>query len=159
MNAIVELSGVPGAMECLDATEKRILRLIEKSDDESYVKAMATFLQQLQAVRLQILKPSMSDQRSTVRAQESGIALIRCGNGPLYEAAMRDISVGGAFLEADMEVKAGDHVRLYLPGFEDEIGAEVRGSRGKGIHLAFDHLEPDAAVALLKRLERHFSRY
>ena len=79
--------------------------------------------------------------------------------GPVeQEGVLRNISVGGCFIEAGSEVSLGDRIqfRLSVPGFlhMQMAGMVVRKRQGEGFALRFSKLS-DTEQSLLERAVRH----
>ena len=79
--------------------------------------------------------------------------------GPVeQQGVVRNISVGGCFIEAEGEVSLGDKIqfRLSVPGllYMQMAGMVVRRQRGEGFALRFNKLSA-TEQSLLERAVRH----
>lgn len=148
--------GVQIVIDHLAQAEGRLLKLIERTSSDAMVAELGNVLRDLAVVREQVETPSPSDARGSARVHERAMIFIRRGDGRLVEAALHDISTGGALISCDMSLDRGESCSVDLPGLDQPVRATARPGEPGFAHLAFEALPPASAASLGKHLDRHF---
>lgn len=151
--------GVKTSIDLLIQAENRLVKLVVNIADEALVKELASVLSDLAVVRMQIELPRPSDKRTSARIHERGLVCVERGHGQRLDAALHDISAGGALIETDDPIPEGENCTIQIPGIEHSVKAIVRSTRRGLTHLVFDGIQPSELIILVKHIERHFTRY
>lgn len=152
-------SGAQTIVDFLARTEASLLKLVRKVEDEGSVQDVADILHELANLRMKVEVPEAADKRLNVRVHERAIAFVTRADGRKLEAALHDLSVGGAMVACDETLEVGECCALGIGGVDEPIAAVVRGVDNEMTHLAFEKLDPSRAVELAKYVERYFLRY
>jgi len=145
--------------ERLVQAENRLVKLVLGVDNEALASEIARVLRDIAAVRMQIEVPSSADKRSSARIHEHASVFVTSSAGQKIEAALHDISAGGALIETDTQIAAGEIYTLQIPGLDNPVSAITRSAREGMTHLAFEGVAAPQVIALVKHIERHFVRY
>ncbi len=99
----------------------------------------------------------MQEKRLHTRVQVSLVVLCNAADGSVVSGTMRDLSLGGAFIETDRPLPFGSQLTIVvrLPGSRDEskLPGVVRWANSKGIGVQFGllgALETHALTQLLR---------
>jgi len=147
------------AIDLLTQAENRVIKLVANSPDEILVRELASVLSDLAGARMRIELPKPSDKRASARIHERGLVCVERGHHQKFDAALHDISAGGALIETDNPIPEGEVCSLQIPGHEHSVKAIVRSTVRGLTHLAFDKMPPSELILLVKHIERHFTRY
>ncbi|MGE3476377.1 MAG: PilZ domain-containing protein [Rhodospirillaceae bacterium] len=146
-------------MDLLLQAEGMLLRMIETARGEDQVAEVAEVLRTLIALRMRIEVPDDDDKRTAARIHERASVQIACDDGQYCEAALHDISAGGALVECDPPLAGGTRCKVILAGSAEPIPAVARAARHGVTPLTFEKLPPAQHLALVKHIERYFARY
>lgn len=158
-NAALEIDATRRLVDALLRAEGTLLGLLNSVSDDRVVLDLASVLRDLSTARRQLEEPGPQDKRTSARIHERAVIRVFMKNAQSIEAALYDISAGGALIECDQPPTDGSHCDLELPGIQEKVTARVCGTRNGLTHLAFDHIDTAPMLALLKYLGRHFERY
>jgi hypothetical protein len=139
--------------------EIRLARLITYLVDETLVREVAEVLHDLTAARLTIEAPAHNDKRSAARFWQAAVVLLSTPHGPPIEAALCDISVGGALVEAEVALRPGDRCRFFTSGMADDMEAVVAQNSDGRLRLVFTQEDSALTLDFLKHIDRHLMRY
>lgn len=95
----------------------------------------------------------MADNRRTaIRHSVSIVGKFSVASGPLADATLINLSLGGALLQATKRFAMGErcHINFKIPTMEEaiDIGATVRWSDDKSVGIQFDGLRARDVWAL-----------
>ncbi|MCB2108704.1 MAG: PilZ domain-containing protein [Rhodobacteraceae bacterium] len=110
-------------------------------------------LSQIALLRSQFDAPIPGDQRQAARAPESAVVIVISANGQSFEAALHDLSIGGALVELDADELHGSACQVLLPGMAHSIDATADVSGHGKIRLLFPKLTGEDRIDLLKQIE------
>ena len=147
------------SVDILARAQARLLKLVETVYNEAVVHELGLLLQDLVALRMQIETPGQGDKRSSARVHERAMVYVNRQDGRQVEAALHDISSGGALLLCDDPMDKGEVCSLVIPGMDQAVTAVVSGVKVGMSHIVFDKMDPDMTIGLAKHLDRHFLRY
>ncbi len=146
-------------MSQLTRCEARLVSLMRNVSDEGMLQELDLVVRDLSSVRMDLKRPSTNDVRSSARLPENALVMLRPEQGGDIEAALHDISVGGLLIEGTQEPLAGSVYSVRLPGLENEVQVRAIATDAGMTRMAFVNLDPSEAIALLKHIERDFTRY
>ena len=147
------------AVELLNQAEGRLVKLVVNIADEALATELAYVLRDLATVRMRVETPGPADKRTSARIHERAAVCVLRRDGRKTDAALHDISAGGALIESDAEIQEGENCSLQLHGLEQSVKAVARSTQHGMTHLVFNGLAAPQVIALVKHLERHFMRY
>jgi len=146
-------------IDILAQAEARLTRLVVDTADESVVMELATVLRDLGMIRMQVELPGPKDARMSARIHERAVVCVTRSDGRTIDAALHDISAGGALIESDWVITDGDRCLLQIPGVDQAVSAIARAAPRGMTHLVFWGLDASQVITLVKHIERHFLRY
>jgi hypothetical protein len=150
---------VESGLNAIQRAEAQLTRLLNESRDERYVMNLARAMHHLALARIQLELPGWHDSRAHSRTRESAVILIEVDGHPPIEAALHDISPGGALVECDVPLAEGLVCRMSLPELQEWAEARCCGSRAGLTHLAFEPETIKQLLPLIKHLDRKSGRY
>jgi len=152
-------AGAAIAIVLLTQAESRLVKLVVNVAEEDQALEIACVLRDLTAIRMQLELPGPMDKRTSARIHERAIVCLTREDGKVVDAALHDISAGGALIESDGAIADGEECLLRLPGVDQDVRAIARGGPNGMTHLVFSGLAASQVITLVKHLERHFLRY
>ncbi len=147
------------AVNLLEHVESRLNAVVQRVGDDAVVKDLATVLRDLAAIRMLVEVPRPGDNRGNARVHERAMVYLTLQDGRRIEAALEDLSVGGALVCCDIDLADGGRCSVETPGLSQPVAAVVRAGQGGYAHLVFENLDPAEKTALGRHLDRHFQRY
>lgn len=87
-----------------------------------------------------ILSQHLTDDTDPGYVMRHSVTWSRDGSGREH-ADLRDLSVSGAYLESRADVRVGDTIYVYVPGFiatDGDKASEVRGGEAEVVHVGDD---------------------
>jgi len=152
-------AGAAIAIVLLTQAESRLVKLVVSVTDENVVLEIASVLRDLAAVRMQLELPGPTDKRASARVHERAVVCVTRQDGRRIDAALHDISTGGALIESDVEIEEGEECALQFLELDQAMSAVAHPAREGMTHLVFSDLAASQVITLVKHIERHFLRY
>lgn len=146
-------------IDLLAGVERRLLKVAGESATEQAVQDIGAALRDLALARMNLELPAAADKRAAARIHEQAAVCVTLARGGTVEAILHDLSGGGALLECDANLAAGDRCSVKLPGLEAGVSGVVRSHRAGLVHVAFEDLSVEEVIAILKHIERRYLRY
>jgi len=147
------------AVRILTGAEHKLAMAIINMTDEAVVENVARVLRDISAARMQLEAPGSGDQRSKARICEKALLRLTREDGTRIEAALCDVSTGGALIESNEPLRLNERCVVELIGASQSVKAVVRAQRDGVARLAFEDVPPSEMIELHKHLERHYARY
>ncbi len=139
--------------------ESRLEHLLYETPDERVAQGLVNALRDLTALRLELGRPLPQDKRADMRFAQSALVTVFRAGQPEIEAALWDLSVGGALVETDADFAVAEACEVSIPGLSEHLACRVLAAHEGLVRLSFDKIAPERTIALLKHIERSITRY
>ena len=142
--------------EGLASLQISVERLLSTMDDDELTAEMADILHEIATLRLFVDLPREGDRRRDLREPRSDISIFKI-DGKNVDCAIQDLSIGGAYIVADLPVAPNSEIALNIPE-AGNVTARVVRQTDDGVHVQFEHLTDQQILAITESLQAHYTR-
>ncbi|WP_420405314.1 PilZ domain-containing protein [Nisaea sp.] len=142
--------------EGLASLQLSVERVLATVTDDRLAAEMADILHDIATLRLFVDLPRAGDRRRDLREPRSDISIFRI-DGKDVDCAIQDLSIGGAYIVADLPVEPNSEIAINIPE-AGNVTARVVRQTDNGVHVQFERLTDDQVVAITESLQAHYIR-
>ncbi|MGE5504660.1 MAG: bacteriohemerythrin [Actinomycetota bacterium] len=103
------------------------------------VESVSAHIQTLRDHLVVTLRTSVGGNRRQQPRLQTDMGAVLSASGQRFEGRVKDLSLGGAMIDADGEDLApGEHVEFFLAGLDSHFPAEIVSISKKGVHVKFE---------------------
>lgn len=140
--------------EGLSGLQTSVERLLHSLDDEAMASEIADILHDIAALRLYVDLPQEGDRRQNLREPRRDISIFSI-DGQDVDCAIQDLSIGGAYIVADLPVEPDTEIELSIPE-AGIVSARVVRATENGVHVQFEELSDEQMIAIADSLKAHY---
>lgn len=142
--------------EGLAGLQVSVERILATMTDDQLAAELADILHDIAALRLYVDMPKEGDRRRDLREPRRDISIFRI-DGQDVDCAIQDLSIGGAYIVADLPVEPNSEIALNIPE-AGNVTARVVRQTDTGVHVQFEKLTDKQIIAITESLQAHYTR-
>lgn len=140
----------------LERLDGQLARMLRVGAEDAMLNDLNMIQHEIATLRLIFNSPWDNDKRRDLR-MPSSIATIATVRGAEADCVVEDMSVGGALVHLDVDIRPGETIELTLPE-TGLVSARVVNISATGIHLAFPDINDEQISTILDFLQANYWR-